>query len=90
MFPHRAVRTNLLISIPVVLTGVARHWLTGHYRSQSLLVYLVLPMVIGSGIGAMIGGYLAVWAPTDALRIVLAAILAISAVKLWAKGIAET
>ena len=43
-------------------------------------------MVIGSGIGAMIGGYFAVWAPTDALRIVLAAILAISAVKLWSKG----
>jgi hypothetical protein len=39
---------------------VARHRLTGHYRSQSLQVYLVLPMVIGSGIGAMIGGYLAV------------------------------
>jgi uncharacterized protein len=72
---------SVLIGIPVVLTGVARHWLTGHYRSQSLLVYLVLPMVIGSGIGAMIGRYLAVWAPT--LRIVLAAILAISAVKLW-------
>jgi uncharacterized protein len=80
---------SVLISIPVVLTGVARHWLTGHYRSQSLLVYLVLPMVIGSGIGAMVGGYLAVWAPTDALRIVLATILAISAVKLWSKGIAE-
>ena len=81
---------SVLISIPVVVTGVAQHWLTGHYRSQSLLVYLVLPMVIGSGIGALIGGYLAVWAPTDALRIVLAAILAISAVKLWSKGQAET
>ncbi len=74
---------SVLISIPIVLTGVGRHWLTGHYRSQSLLVYLVLPMAIGSGIGAMIGGYLAAWAPTDALRIVLAAILAISAIKLW-------
>lgn len=77
---------SVLISIPVVLTGVARHWLTGHYRSQSLLVYLVLPMAIGSGIGAMVGGYLAAWAPTDALRIVLAGILAVSAAKLWAKG----
>ncbi len=81
---------SVLISIPVVLTGVARHWFTGHYRSQSLMVYLVLPMAIGSGIGAMIGGYLAAWVPTDALRIVLAAILAISAAKLWTKGHAET
>ena len=76
---------SVLISIPVVLTGVARHWLTGHYRSQSLLVYLVLPMAIGSAVGAMLGGYMAAWAPTDALRLVLAAILAISALKLWRK-----
>jgi uncharacterized membrane protein YfcA len=67
----------------VVITGVTRHWLTGHYRSQSMLAYLVLPMAIGSGVGATIGGYLAAWAPTDALRIVVAAILAVSAVKLW-------
>lgn len=76
---------SVLISIPIVFTGAARHWFTGHYRSQSLLVFLVLPMAVGSGLGAIVGGYLAVWAPTDALRIVLAAILTISAVKLWAK-----
>jgi len=76
---------SVLISIPMVLAGVARHWLTGHYRSLSLLTNLVLPMAIGSGIGAMIGGYLAVWAPTGALRIALATILAISAAKLWTK-----
>jgi uncharacterized protein len=74
---------SVLISIPVVLAGVTRHWLTGHYRSQSMLVYLVVPMVLGSAIGAMVGGYLAAWAPTDALRLVLAAILAASAIKLW-------
>ena len=77
---------SVLISIPIVLTGVWRHWLTGHYRSQSMLVYLVLPMAVGSIVGAAIGGYLAAWAPTDALRILLAAILAASAVKLWSKS----
>ena len=50
-----------------------------------MLAYLVLPMCIGSLIGATVGGYLAAWAPTDALRVVLAAILAVSAVKLWSK-----
>jgi uncharacterized membrane protein YfcA len=40
-------------------------------------------MAAGSGIGALVGGYLAAWAPTDALRLLLAAILAVSAVKLW-------
>ena len=77
---------SVLISIPVVLTGVTRHWLTGHYRSQSMLAYLVLPMCIGSLAGATIGGYLAGWVPTDALRLVLAAILAVSAIKLWSKS----
>lgn len=77
---------SVLISIPVVLTGVARHWLTGHYRSQSLLAYLVLPMAVGSLFGAAAGGYLATWAPADALRLGLAAILAVSAVKLWSKS----
>jgi uncharacterized protein len=77
---------SVLISIPVVLTGVSRHWLTGHYRSQSMLAYLALPMAVGCIVGATIGGYLAAHAPTDALRLVLAAILALSAVKLWAKS----
>jgi uncharacterized membrane protein YfcA len=77
---------SVLISIPIVLTGVARHWFTGHYRSQTMLAYLVLPMCVGSFVGATIGGYLADRAPTDALRLVLAAILAVSAVKLWTKS----
>jgi uncharacterized protein len=77
---------SVLISIPIVLTGVTRHWLTGHYRSQTMLAYLAMPMALGSVMGAAIGGYLAVWAPTDALRLLLAAILAASAIKLWAKS----
>jgi hypothetical protein len=43
-------------------------------------------MVIGSGMGAMIIGYTAALAPTDALRILLTAILAASALKLWLKS----
>ena len=77
---------SVLISIPIVLTGVARHWRTGHYRSQSMLVYLALPMAIGSVVGAAVGGYLAAGAPTEAVRLMLAVILALSAVKLWSKS----
>jgi hypothetical protein len=76
---------SVLISIPIVLTGVARHWLTGHYRSQSMLLHLVLPISLGSLIGAAAGSYLAVGAPLNALRLSLAAILAVSALKLWSK-----
>jgi uncharacterized protein len=74
---------SVLISIPLVLTGVTRHWLTGHYRLQSLLFFLVPPMAVDSGVGAIISGYMAAWAPPDASRLTLAAILAVSAVKLW-------
>ena len=79
---------SVLISIPVVITGVTRHWLTGHYRSASMFQNLILPMALGSLIGALVGGYLAAWAPTDALRTVLAAILAVSAIKIWSKRVA--
>jgi uncharacterized protein len=76
---------SVLISIPIVLTGVSRHWLTGHFRSQTMLVYLVLPMSIGSLLGAAAGSYLAASAPTNALRFTLAVILTASAYKLWSK-----
>ena len=76
---------SVLISVPIVVTGVMRHWLTGYYRSLSMLLYLVLPMSFGSLLGAAAGSYLAVWAPTDTLRFMLAAVLAASAFKLWSK-----
>jgi hypothetical protein len=46
---------DVLISLPIVLTGVGRHLITGHYRSQAMLAYLAIPMCIGSVIGATIG-----------------------------------
>jgi uncharacterized membrane protein YfcA len=76
---------SVLISIPIVLTGIGRHWHTGHYRSRTMLGYLVLPMSIGSVFGAIVGGYVAALAPTDILRIVLALVLGISAIKLLSK-----
>jgi uncharacterized membrane protein YfcA len=76
---------SVLISLPIVITGITRHVLTGHFRSRSLLSYLVLPMSIGSLLGAVAGGYLAAWAPTDLLRVILATILAASAIKMLSK-----
>jgi uncharacterized protein len=73
---------SVLISIPVVVTGVVRHISTGHFRSRSMLGYLVLPMSVGSVLGAIVGGYLAAWSPTTLLRLIFAAILAASAIKL--------
>ncbi len=77
---------SVLISTPIVIAGVARHVLTSHFRSRSMLGFLVLPMSIGSVLGAVIGGYVSAWTPTDALRVILAVILLVSAFKLWRKS----
>jgi uncharacterized membrane protein YfcA len=74
---------SVLISLPIVLTGVVRHFLAGTYRSKTMLGYLVLPMAAGSILGAVAGGYVSVAVPQDALRLVLAGILVVSALKLW-------
>jgi hypothetical protein len=76
---------SVLISLPIVATGITRHVLSGHFRSRSMLGYLVLPMSIGSLVGAIAGGYLAAWCPTEFLRVMLAVILAVSAFKLLTK-----
>jgi uncharacterized membrane protein YfcA len=78
---------SVLIATPIVLVGIARHLLTGHFRSRSMLGYLVVPMSAGSLVGALAGGLAASWLPGDVIRIVLAAILAISALKLlWLRA----
>ena len=77
---------SLLISLPVVTVGVTKHRLTGHYRSRDVLNHLVLPMGLGSIIGAVTGGHLSTFAPTSALKLLLGTILAASAVKLVRKN----
>lgn len=73
---------SVLISFPVVVVGVIRHRLSGHYRSRDVLVNLVLPMCAGSIVGAVAGGVLANHAPISAIKVLLGAVLLLSAVKL--------
>jgi uncharacterized membrane protein YfcA len=76
---------SVLISLPIVLTGVLRHFLAGKYRSTTMLGYLVLPMSLGSIAGAVLGGYASTAISQATLRMVLAIILLASAWKLWRK-----
>jgi uncharacterized membrane protein YfcA len=76
---------SALISLPIVVAGVLRHFLAGKFRSRSMLGYLVLPMSLGSILGAVLGGYVSAVVPGSGLRLVLAAILVASALKLWGK-----
>ena len=56
----------VIATLLVAIAGITRHVPTGHFRSRSMLTYLVLPMSIGSAFGAVAGGYMAAWAPSDA------------------------
>jgi len=73
---------SILISTPLVVTGIARHVLGGKFRSQTLLSRLVIPMSAGSIVGALAGGYAAQWVSGDILKGILAAILIASSIKL--------
>jgi uncharacterized membrane protein YfcA len=79
----------VLISLPIVLTGVLRHLLAGKFRSTTMLGHLVLPMSLGSVLGALLGGYASASVSHDWLRAVLASILLVSAWKLWRSGRAQ-
>lgn len=73
---------SLLISLPTVAVGVVRHLRTGAYRSHDTMIMLVAPMGIGSAVGAIAGGALLPYVSSSVLKLILAVLLALSAVKL--------
>jgi uncharacterized membrane protein YfcA len=72
---------SLLISLPTVLVGVGRYASLGAFRERKDLRETVLPMSLGSVIGAAIGGVLVAYAPQAALKVGLGVILVVSAIK---------
>lgn len=74
---------SLAVSLPTIIVGFTR------YRQDHCFAVLgqnrrfVLVMAAGSVVGSFIGGQLLGFVPTAALLPLLAAILAISAVKVW-------
>lgn len=73
---------SLLISLPTVAVGVLRHLRAGAYRSRDTMIMLVVPMGLGSAVGAIAGGALLPYVSSSALKLILAVILALSALKL--------
>ena len=74
---------SLAISLPTMIVGFTRY-----SRDKSFFVIraqrrFIILMAVGSLIGAFIGGQLLGLAPTSVLLPILAAILLISAVKIW-------
>lgn len=74
---------SLLISIPTVLIGIARHAKLGAYRDARLNLELIVPMAIGSIAGAVLGGLAAGYFASSAIKVLLGILLIWSAWKVF-------
>ncbi len=74
---------SLIISLPTMLVGITRHTKNKMYTDKSELSSLVVPMGIASIIGASIGAFLVIYAPSELLKIILGALLIFTSIKLF-------
>jgi molybdate transport system ATP-binding protein len=82
--PIKAAGTlSLLISIPAILVGLARHRARGAFADLSDLRHLIVPMAIGTSVGGIAGGALVAFVPAGAVKLLLGSILIASAVKVF-------
>ncbi len=74
---------SLIISLPTMLVGITRHTKNKMYSDKTEISSLVVPMGIASIIGASIGAFLVIYAPSELLKILLGALLIFTSIKLF-------
>lgn len=74
---------SLLVSLPTVAAGLVRYGRQGAFADRRPLIETVVPMSVGSVAGAGAGGVLAGLVPAQLLKVLLGAILILSAVKIF-------
>jgi uncharacterized membrane protein YfcA len=74
---------SLAISLPTMLTGIARYSADQSFAVVGRNRGFVLVMAVGSLFGVFLGGQLVGMIPAEILLPLLAAILLISAIKVW-------
>lgn len=76
---------SILISLPTVIIGLIKHYTNEAFTQKQDITNLVLPMGIGSLIGAFVGGMLIFYIAGNWLKLILGFILMISALKIFLK-----
>lgn len=76
---------SMLISLPTVLTGIVRHARAGAFADRRLLRAVVVPMGVGSAVGAIIGGVLAAYVAAGFIEMALGLLLIWSGWKVFSK-----
>ena len=74
---------SLLISAPTVLVGILRYRRRQAYADRQALRTTVVPMSLGSVVGALLGGLLVGLLPVGVLKIGLGSILIVSAIRMF-------
>jgi uncharacterized protein len=74
---------SLLISLPTVAVGVARHARRDSYQDRADRTHTILPIGVGSVLGAIVGGLLVGLAPQSTIKLLLGAILIYSALRVF-------
>lgn len=77
--------SSLLINLPKVGVVVGRYARSGAYSGHSDVTRTVLPMSLGSGVGAVTGGLIVGLVPVALLKVTLGVILILSAVRVFRK-----
>ncbi len=75
--------TSLLISIPTMLVGLARHRARGAFQDVRAAGRIVLPMAAGTVVGSAVGALLVAYAPAGAVKLLLGCVLIGSALRVF-------
>lgn len=72
---------SMCMSFPIVLAGLVRHTREDEYVREREFREIVVPMGVGSGLGALTGGYLLARFTTFGLTVLFGAVLIVSAIR---------
>jgi uncharacterized membrane protein YfcA len=76
---------SLLVSLPTIVVGMARHGRAGAFANAATTKFVILPLAFGALFGAPLGGLLAAYAPAALIKVVLGGLLIWSAWKVFGK-----